>query len=122
MIRNRIAASVCAISVSLGLALSPEARAGVFCYDKSAYSSNFVSAVQESLAREGFDPGPVDGKWGAKTERALTGYQRSKGLPATGGFNPGTLKSLFGPDASAEAYGLARNRSMPSEIFEEECR
>lgn len=98
------------------------AHAGITCYDKASYSSNFVSAVQQTLSKQGFDPGAADGKWGRKTEGALQAYQRSKLLRDTGQIDPATLRALFGPGVAAETYGLVPNRSLPAEVFKQECR
>lgn len=111
-----------ATSACIGLAAIPQAYAGITCYDRASYSSNFVSAVQQTLSKQGFDPGPADGKWGRQTGRALEAYQRSKGLPGTGEITPASLRALFGESASAEDYGLTRNRGMPSEVFKHECQ
>jgi hypothetical protein len=118
MMRNRIAqlaAAACA-----GLVVFP-AHAGLTCYDSASYSPNFVSAVQETLSKQGFEAGRADGKWGRKTERAVEAYQRSKRLLPTGQINAPTLRALFGPNASAESYGLRPNRSLPSSVFKDEC-
>ncbi len=40
--------------------------------------------VEERLATEGFDPGPVDGNFDAQTRRAIRSYQDSAQLPVTG--------------------------------------
>jgi peptidoglycan hydrolase-like protein with peptidoglycan-binding domain len=36
-----------------------------------ALSPEVVQRVQERLAERGYDPGPVDGKWGPKTRQAV---------------------------------------------------
>ena len=43
--------------------------------------------VQTMLAAKGFDPGPVDGVAGGKTNAALAEFQQTRGLPRTGGKN-----------------------------------
>lgn len=45
-------------------------------------------STQSSLARMGFDPGRIDGVWGAQSRNALTAYQSSRGLPMTGTLSP----------------------------------
>ena len=52
-----------------------------------------ISEVQRALKAAGFDPGPIDGVVGSATLRAVSAYQRKKGLP-TGGLTMDTLKSL----------------------------
>lgn len=46
--------------------------------------SDLVYDTQMELVRLGYDPGPVDGLFGRKTEEALLTYQDDYGLPATG--------------------------------------
>jgi membrane-bound lytic murein transglycosylase B len=40
--------------------------------------------MQRLLAERGYDPGPVDGIIGARTQAAVRGFQRDQGLPADG--------------------------------------
>lgn len=51
-------------------------------------------ALQQELARAGFDPGPADGVIGANTQRALRAWQQSRGLPADGYASAATLDAL----------------------------
>lgn len=51
--------------------------------------------IQSALSQKGFNPGAVDGLWGKKSARALTEFQRSHGLPATGKIDDATLSALF---------------------------
>jgi peptidoglycan hydrolase-like protein with peptidoglycan-binding domain len=46
------------------------------------------------LKVKGFDPGPVDGVFGAQTEAAVTAFHRAKWLPADGIVGPKTLAKL----------------------------
>lgn len=39
-----------------------------------------VESLQEALRKAGFDPGPMDGKFGKRTHHALLDYQRQNGL------------------------------------------
>ena len=43
-----------------------------------------VIEAQELLARGGFDPGPLDGIIGRKTQAALRAFQVARGLRVTG--------------------------------------
>jgi hypothetical protein len=65
-------------------------------YDESAdpYSDSTVSAVQSQLAEQGYYRGPIDGVYGPQTRAALTRYQSSRGLQATGALSPATLRAL----------------------------
>lgn len=53
-----------------------------------------VRALQERLAANGFSPGVIDGVFGAGTEAALTGFQRSAGLVPDGVAGPRTFAAL----------------------------
>lgn len=50
-----------------------------------------VRAFQQNLARLGFDPGPIDGVWGAKTRSAMQAYQKAYGLSVTAEMNDRTI-------------------------------
>ena len=53
-----------------------------------------VRAVQQQLARLGFDPGPADGRLGGRTAQAIEDYQSARGLPAEGRPTRGLLVRL----------------------------
>ena len=50
--------------------------------------------IQLALKNNGFDPGPIDGKIGPKTRKAITNFQKAKGLKADGDITDETWKSL----------------------------
>jgi peptidoglycan hydrolase-like protein with peptidoglycan-binding domain len=56
--------------------------------------SGFVSKVQEKLRELGFDAGPVNGDFGAKTQAALAQFQLSRTIPASGQLDNTTLAEL----------------------------
>lgn len=96
--------------------------AGIRCYARDSYSQNFIVAIQETLQANGIDPGPVDGLWGAKTEKAIAAFQRAEGLDSGLGLNGPTLKALFGEGFDPESYGLLPNPHMPAGIFDQHCK
>lgn len=53
-----------------------------------------VRRVQDALRREGYDPGPSDGRAGPRTLDALNAYQRARGLPEDRYLNLQTLQTL----------------------------
>jgi N-acetylmuramoyl-L-alanine amidase len=53
-----------------------------------------VAELQERLAALGFDPGRVDGIYGAATRTAVAAFQRDAGLGADGVVGPSTLAEL----------------------------
>ncbi|HQP09807.1 MAG TPA: peptidoglycan-binding protein [Candidatus Omnitrophota bacterium] len=50
--------------------------------------------VQALLKKAGFDPGPIDGKVGAKTKNAVMAFQKAKGLKVDGKVGYRTLSAL----------------------------
>ncbi|MCP3677771.1 MAG: peptidoglycan-binding protein [Deltaproteobacteria bacterium] len=53
-----------------------------------------IQETQKRLANRGLNPGPIDGLWGGRTERALKRFQKDSGLPATGRLDRATRKKL----------------------------
>jgi peptidoglycan hydrolase-like protein with peptidoglycan-binding domain len=56
--------------------------------------TGFISRVQEKLRVLGFDAGPVNGDFGAKTQAALAQFQLSRTIPASGQLDDQTLAEL----------------------------
>jgi peptidoglycan hydrolase-like protein with peptidoglycan-binding domain len=54
----------------------------------------FISRVQTQLRALGFDAGPVNGDFGAKTQAALAQFQLSRTIPASGQLDDQTLAEL----------------------------
>ena len=65
-------------------------------YMEKFFSSgkNDVKRIQAALKSADFDPGPIDGKLGPRTKRALREFQKSKGLTQDGEIDPRTWKEL----------------------------
>jgi hypothetical protein len=63
---------------------------------RNGSSGPAVLELQRALAREGFDPGPLDGKFGSGTERAVRAFQRANGLDVDGIVGPMTQRALAG--------------------------
>ncbi len=57
-------------------------------------SEKAVATVQSLLKRLGYDPGPADGKMGARTRDAVKAFQRKAGLPEDGEVTSELLKKL----------------------------
>lgn len=56
--------------------------------------TGFISDVQAKLKELGFDAGPVNGDFGAKTQAALAQFQLSRTIPASGQLDDETLTEL----------------------------
>jgi len=57
---------------------------------------NIIRTVQESLAIQGFEVGPIDGLIGPATRRAIAAWQHAGGLIPDGFTHQGTLSALSG--------------------------
>lgn len=53
-----------------------------------------IQQIQKKLNDQGFNAGPVDGKFGPKTQAALRKFQQAQGFQATGQMDPQTMAAL----------------------------
>jgi len=67
--------------------------------------SGLVSRVQARLRTLGFDAGPINGDFGAKTQAALAQFQLSAGVAASGQLDDPTLAELGVERASQASVG-----------------
>ncbi len=63
---------------------------------KKGSQNQKVRLLQERLGKLGYNPGPADGIFGPKTERAVLDFQREKGLSMDGVVGAETWNALFG--------------------------
>jgi len=71
-----------------------------------------ATIAQIGLKHEGFDPGPVDGIWGAKTEYAFAQWQGArlrKEPPLVNGIAPAWLAIARKEVGTSELYGTKNN-------------
>ena len=50
--------------------------------------------AQQALNSRGYDAGPADGRWGARSRAATENFQRANGLPVTGQIDSRTAQAL----------------------------
>ena len=79
------------------LMTAPQENAAADCRD--------LVAVQVLLDRSGFSPGEIDGRAGANTARALSAFQKAKGLNPTGVPDCATREAL-GTDPAVVDYTI----------------
>jgi mannosyl-glycoprotein endo-beta-N-acetylglucosaminidase len=75
----------------------------------SGPNSEFIKRVQQKLHEQGFDAGPINGDFGAKTQTALGQFQLSRALPASGALDDQTLAEL-GVSRPAQAASKVEQR------------
>jgi peptidoglycan hydrolase-like protein with peptidoglycan-binding domain len=61
-------------------------------------TATVLMRAQEELRKLGYDPGPIDGRLGPRTQQALRNYQRDYNLPITGRLNARTRQKLLGDE------------------------
>ena len=74
---------------------------------KIGSSGAAVKDLQNKLKTAGYEVGPIDGKFGPGTRKALMAFQKSKGLKVDGIAGPNTMKAL------APASEYLGNISLP---------
>ncbi len=65
-----------------------------------------VLDIQRALVSHGYQPGPLDGAWGARTDGALRQFQRDRGLIVDGIVGPRTKLALW-PNLVASRIAVA---------------
>ena len=73
-----------------------------------------VRALQHRLRRDGYSPGPIDGRYGPRTERAVTRFQAAHGLKVDGIAGPQTFRELARIATSQRHAPGSRARSRPT--------
>lgn len=66
--------------------------------------SHRVEEIQEILKKAGFSPGPIDGRMGWQTRKAIREFQEAKGLRITGILNPETWLELNRQDLAQSNF------------------
>ncbi|MDQ3850904.1 MAG: peptidoglycan-binding protein [Actinomycetota bacterium] len=68
---------------------------------------NAVKKAQRALRARGYEPGSIDGIFGARTERAVRFYQGDRGLDVDGIIGPRTWARLAPPTIRRNDHGDA---------------
>lgn len=64
----------------------------------------FIKKVQEALAARGYQPGPIDGRDGPKTQKAIRLFQQDSGLTPDGQVGTLTANRLFTEQLSVISF------------------
>ncbi len=80
----------------------------------SRMDQNTTRQVQQQLQQQGYDVGQVDGKWGKKSQQALTNFQRDQNLTPSGRPDPQTMAAL-GMDSGASQQAQTPNERSRSQ-------
>lgn len=72
-----------------------------------------VQQIQQKLNDQGYNAGPVDGKFGPKTQEALRKFQQAQGIQATGQVDQQTMAALGVQDSG---QGGQPGGAMPGDI------
>jgi peptidoglycan hydrolase-like protein with peptidoglycan-binding domain len=82
----------------------------------SRNGSRRVREVQRRLVRRGYRPGPVDGRYGARTRAAVIWFQTKHGLPRTGRVDAPSVATMR---QTPQARHTPTTRNAPSPAGEE---
>lgn len=75
-----------------------------------------IAEIQTILAKRGYEPGPVDGRMGPMTSRAIARYQRGNGLPVDG-LATQTLKKHLQAQPETAPEIIPVEAVVPSSLF-----
>lgn len=73
---------------------------------KKGMKGDDVKRLQEELKALGYDPGPIDGDFGDKTEKAVRKFQEEKGLTVDGVVGKNTAKYINTLNLLKKTYGM----------------
>ena len=66
----------------------------LYCVDNAAAPLNNLKDIQTFLNCNGFNPGPIDGLSGARTDGAIKSFQKTVGLSSDGEVGPATKQAM----------------------------
>lgn len=74
-------------------------------------SSEVVRQAQTNLSAKGYDPGPIDGKLGPKTQSSIKKFQQDQQLQTSGTLDQPTMAALGVNESQAADPGTQRGSS-----------
>ena len=83
---------------------------------RSVAASSETRQLQQALSQRGYDPGPVDGIFGARTRQAVMDWQRANNMQATGRPDSQMLASLGVSGGAATATGRTVNEPARANV------
>ena len=75
-----------------------------------------MTEVQSMLAKRGYEPGPIDGRMGPRTARAIARYQRDSGLEVNGVATMALIRHMQGQPETAPQV-VAVEAAIPSGLY-----
>lgn len=82
---------------------------------KTGSRGDEVLALQKRLRAAGFDPGPLDGIFGGKTDAALRAFQEGAGISADGVAGPQTEAKLDEAEATSPVADAGKTAASERE-------
>ena len=108
----RTAEAIRAFQTATGLEVDGRASESLVARLEAEKQARLVVQAQRELAALGYDPGPVDGKAGARTRKAVAAFQRAQDLDPDGLVTPDLIARLAAVGGAAED-GSAASRPEP---------
>ena len=93
-----------------------------FALSKRGSRGQEVRNIQSRLSQWGYNPGYVDGIYGAKTEAAVKRFQRNNGLTPDGIAGPATLAKIGLPTGSSSSSSYQANVNLLARVISGEAR
>ena len=107
--------------ITLLLLFSIIFQPNVFALSKRGSRGTEVRNIQSRLSKWGYNPGAVDGIYGAKTEAAVKRFQRNNGLTPDGIAGPATLAKIGLPTVSSSS-SYQSNVNLLARVISGEAR
>ena len=108
--------------ITLLLVFSFIFQQNVFALSKRGSRGTEVRNIQSRLSKWGYNPGAVDGIYGAKTEAAVKRFQRNNGLTPDGIAGPATLAKIGLPTGSSSSSSYQSNVNLLARVISGEAR